>query len=203
MNSIRQTALFATLISFILVGCAGSSGVNPRTAKVSPGSAALLTGQSLQFTTNISSDPTDWFYAQHGPSFTTQSTAGKFGLAVFDNGDDRMYPNGETCAQSGAVTCPFYSSAQVLNIDENAKTAAFVFHDILANYSNFGGNAEVLADGHIEFDLCSDPTVGVAASSLYEVTPDSPPLTVLQITTPQLHGYRIYRLPSLYPGVQW
>ena len=160
-------------------------------------------GQGGDFTLQGGIDPTDWFYAQHGPSFTTQATAGKFGLAVFDNGDDRMYPNGETCAQSGAVTCPNYSSAQVLNIDETSKTASFVFHDILANYSNFGGNAEVLANGHIEFDLCSDPSVGVAASSLYEVTPDSPPLTVLRITTPLLHGYRIYRLPSLYPGVQW
>ena len=160
-------------------------------------------GEGGDFTLQGGTDPTDWFYAQHGPSFTTQTTAGTFGLAVFDNGDDRMYPNGETCAQSGAVTCPSYSTAQVLNIDESAKTAAFIFHDILAKYSNFGGNAEVLANGHVEFDLCSDPTVAPAASTVYEVTPDSPPLTVLQITTPNLNGYRIYRLPSLYPGVQW
>ena len=29
-------------------------------------------------------DPTDWFYAQHGPSFAGTSTSGSFTLAVFD-----------------------------------------------------------------------------------------------------------------------
>ena len=32
---------------------------------------------------------TDWFYAQHGPSFATSNTTGKFSLVLFDNGDDR------------------------------------------------------------------------------------------------------------------
>ncbi|MGC1130206.1 MAG: aryl-sulfate sulfotransferase, partial [Candidatus Acidiferrales bacterium] len=160
-------------------------------------------GEGGDFTLQGGTDPTDWFYAQHGPSFTSSTTAGTFGLAVFDNGDDRMYPNGETCVQSGATTCPTYSTAQVWNINETAKTATFVFHDILANYSYFGGNAEVLANGDIEFDICSDPTVGPTASSAYEVTPDSPPQVVWRATTPVLNGYRIFRLPSLYPGVQW
>ena len=141
-------------------------------------------GEGGDFTLQGGTDPTDWFYAQHGPSFTTSTTAGTFGLAVFDNGDDRMYPNGETCVQSGAATCPTYSTAQVWNINETAKTATFVFHDILANYSYFGGNAEVLANGDIEFDICSDPTVGPTASSAYEVTPDSPPQVVWRATTP-------------------
>jgi len=30
-------------------------------------------------------DPTDWFYAQHGPSFTSRNTTGKFSLILFDN----------------------------------------------------------------------------------------------------------------------
>ena len=34
-------------------------------------------------------DPTNWFFAQHGPPFTTPNTTGKFGLAIFHDGDDR------------------------------------------------------------------------------------------------------------------
>src|SRR5262249_33245113 len=99
-------------------------------------------------------DPTDWFTTQHGPSFTTETTAGKFGLTVFDNGDDRMFPSGETCASTGVPTCP-YSTAQILNIDETAKTATFDFNDNLAAYSFFGGNAEQLMNGDVEYDLCT------------------------------------------------
>jgi arylsulfate sulfotransferase len=146
-------------------------------------------------------DPTDWFYAQHGPSFTTQSTAGSFGLAVFDNGDDRIYPTGETCASTGAPTCP-YSTAQVLTIDETNKTATFDFHDILDTYSSFGGNAEVLANGNVEYDLCTVPGATTSAS-VYEVTPDSPTQTVWQMSIAGVTAYRAYRMPSLYPGVQW
>ena len=51
-------------------------------------------------------DPTDWFSGQQGPLFTTPTTAGTFGLAVFDNGDFRNYPAGVTCADTGAPTCP-------------------------------------------------------------------------------------------------
>ena len=34
-------------------------------------------------------NPFDWFYAQHGPNFTTTNTSGQFSLVLFDNGDDR------------------------------------------------------------------------------------------------------------------
>ncbi len=90
-------------------------------------------------------DPTDWFSGQHGPSFTTANTAGTFGLALMDNGDFRTYPAGVTCADTGAPSCP-YSTAQVLNIDETAKTATFAFHNTTPIYSFFGGNAEVFGE---------------------------------------------------------
>ena len=158
-------------------------------------------GEGGDFTLEGGTDPTDWFYAQHGPSFTTQATAGTFGLAVFDNGDDREYATGETCASSGAPTCP-YSTVQVLTIDESAKTAAFAFHDVLSSYSFFGGNAEVLANGDIEYDLCTIPT-SPTSTAVYEVTPNSPPETAWQLGTANRSAYRAFRLPSLYPGVQW
>jgi arylsulfate sulfotransferase len=34
----------------------------------------------------------DWFFAQHGPSFVSTNTTGKFSLVLFDNGDDRGLP---------------------------------------------------------------------------------------------------------------
>ncbi len=140
-------------------------------------------------------DPTDWFSGQHGPSFTTQTTAGTFGLAVMDNGDFRNYPTGVTCADTGAPTCP-YSTAQVLTIDESAKTATFVFHDISIGYSFFGGNEEVLGNKDVEFALA-------VGASVHEVTPTSPAQTVWQMNIVGTNTYRAFRLPSLYPGVQW
>jgi hypothetical protein len=52
-------------------------------------------------------DPTDWFYAQHGPSFASTNTSGNFTLAVFDNGDDRVFPSGVTCGTSGKPPCHY------------------------------------------------------------------------------------------------
>ena len=37
-------------------------------------------------------DPTDWFYAQHGMSYFTPNTTGVFRLGVLDNGNDRLFP---------------------------------------------------------------------------------------------------------------
>jgi len=158
-------------------------------------------GQGGDFTLEGGTNPTDWYYAQHGPSFTTQATTGSFGLAVFDNGDDREYPAGVTCASTGAPTCP-YSTAQVYTIDETAMTATLTFNDTVPSYSLYGGNAEMLGNNNIEFDLCniatSPPSTGV-----FEVTPDSPAETVWQLKMPASNAYRAFRIPSLYPGVQW
>lgn len=157
-------------------------------------------GEGGDFTLQGGIDPTDWFYAQHGPSFTTQNTTGKFGLAVFDNGNSRVFPNGETCAQAGESLCP-YSTAQLLNIDENAKTATLAFHDVLTEYSYFGGDARQLLNGDVEFDLCNVPGGSVSAS-VFQVTPTSPAQTVWNMTINK-NAYRAFRMGSLYPGVQW
>jgi arylsulfate sulfotransferase len=146
-------------------------------------------------------DPTDWFSGQHGPAFTTTATSGNFGMTVFDDGDFRTYPTGVTCADTGAPTCP-YSTAQVLTIDESAMTATLGFLDITPAYSFFGGNEEVLGNGNVEFDLCN--TLATASqASVYEVTPTSPAQTVWQLNVVGSDAYRAFRIPSLYPGVQW
>src|SRR6202008_383092 len=94
-------------------------------------------GYQGDFTLMEATDPNDWFYAQHGPSFVTTNTTGKFSLAVFDNGDDRVFPSGVPCGSCGAPPC-FYSTAQVFDLDETAMTATLSFHLVTPTYSFFG-----------------------------------------------------------------
>jgi hypothetical protein len=147
-------------------------------------------------------DPTDWFSGQHGPHFTTANTSGKFGLVLMDNGDFRVYPSTDPCTTTTPepASC-LYSTIPIFQIDEVAKTATFQFHQILPLnfYSAFGGNAETLANGNVEYDLCDQP--GTTAR-LVEVKNQSTPQTVLNMTIANF-AYRWFRLPSLYPGVQW
>lgn len=147
-------------------------------------------------------DPTDWFYAQHGPSFTTTNTNGKFPLVLFDNGDDRgvSVVVGGTCGVTGQPAC--YSTVPILNLDEMAMTATFAFHPTTPDYSFFGGNAEVLKNGNVEYDECG-ATTPANTGWIYEVTQASPPQTVWKMQVVGQYPYRGMRIPSLYPGVQW
>ncbi len=157
-------------------------------------------GEGGDFTLQGGTDPTDWQYAQHGPSFFSPNTTGVFSLGLMDNGDDRIFPAGVTCGASGAPPC-LYSTVPVFQIDESAKTATLVFHQILpaSQYNSWGGNAEKLANGDVEYDLS-----GLGSSSIVnEVTPDSSPQTVWSMTISGTNAYRAFRIPSLYPGVQW
>ena len=145
-------------------------------------------------------DPTDWFYAQHGPHFVGPSSAGVFQLALFDNGNDRQFPGGTICGSTGAPAC--YSTAKILQIDEGAKTATIQFKDDPIGYSFFGGNTEVLTNGDVEFDMCDisqDPNL----ANIYEVTNEPQPQVVWQMNIKNNFAYRAFRIPSMYPGVQW
>jgi hypothetical protein len=157
-------------------------------------------GYQGDFTLVGGTDPVDWFYAQHGPSFVTTNTTGKFSLVIFDNGDDRVFSPGVICGNTGEPPC-LYSTVQILQIDETAMTATFTFHPTAPSYSFFGGNAEVLANGNVEF--CESAGLAGAAGVIYEVTQDSNAQTVWQMQTTGLFAYRGQRIPSLYPGVQW
>jgi arylsulfate sulfotransferase len=163
-------------------------------------------GQGGDFTLQGGTDPTDWFYAQHAPSFTSPNTAGVFSLVLFDNGDDRLFPSGVTCDSAGAPPC-FYSSVPVLEVNETTKVATLTFHYSplnysLSDYSYFGGNAELLDNGNLEFDECA-PSAGPTRSIVTEITHEATPKIVWQMTIPNNFAYRAFRIPSLYPGVQW
>lgn len=149
---------------------------------------------------SVDTNPADWFYAQHGPHFVGASNAGIFNLVLMDNGDDRVFSPGVTCGTGSAPPC-LYSTVPIFQINESAMTATFTFHQIVpaSLYNNFGGNAEVLQNGNVEYDLC-----GVGSNSnVFEVTQNSQASTVWQLQSTGTHLYRAFRIPSLYPGVQW
>jgi len=145
-------------------------------------------------------DPTDWFYAQHGPAFATPNTTGKFRLAIMDNGNGRVFPAGVTCGAIGAPVC-LYSAAPLLEIDETAKTATIISNYKPGEYSLWGGEAQQLANGNIEGDF--NAGAGGAYTDIFEVLPGNAPQVVWHLRTSDSNDYRAFRMPSLYPGVQW
>jgi arylsulfate sulfotransferase len=146
-------------------------------------------------------DPTDWFYAQHGPSFFSKNTVGLFQLGLMDNGDDRQFPAGVVCDQPGQPPC-HYSRVPVLEVDESAMTASLLLNYTppAALYSYFGGNAEQLANSDVEADFCAVKT-GATVQELSQSTGTAQ--VVWQAIAPGAAQYRAERLPSLYPGIQW
>ena len=132
---------------------------------------------------------------------TSTNTTGKFSLAVFDNGNDRYFPSGQVqCpnAATGQNTC--YSTVPLLDLDETAKTATLTFNPTTA-YSFFGGNAEVLKNGNVEY--CASAGGPGIAGDIFEVTQGSNSQTVWRMQVMGQYPYRGQRIPSLYPGVQW
>lgn len=169
------------------------------------GSILWHLGEGGDFKLVGGTDPTDWFWAQHWPNFASTNTTGVFSLAVFDDGDDRQLPAGTTGAPPqgnclSSIAC--YSTGEVLQLDENAMTATITFHDFPNLYSFFGGNAEVLANGNLEYDLCA-ASPGGNAVVLELPQQENPRQIALQMNISGDGTYRAYRLPSLYPGVQW
>ena len=151
-------------------------------------------------------DPTDWFYAQHGMNFFSTNTTGVFKLGIMDNGNDRLFPSGLTCVPpgtnntTGAPAC--YSRAPVMQIDETAKTATLVFNytPSPAIYSFFGGQTDLLQNNDIETDFAA----AKGGAEVFELDPTQMPAqTVWQAHTPGYNQYRVIRIPSLYPGIQW
>ena len=145
-------------------------------------------------------DPTNWFYAQHDVNFASTNTTGTFSLGVMDNGDDRVFPAGVTCNTAPNPPC-LYTTAQVLQVNETTKTASFVFLQQLPMnlYSSFAGNTRLQPNGNVEYNLAG------AGSDAYvfEVTPTTTPQNVWQMHIINNNTYRAFRIPSLYPGVQW
>jgi len=135
----------------------------------------------------------DWFYGQHFPTFAEPVLGRRIRLSVFDN--RAINQDGSTCSSLGAC----YSRALILEVDEDAKTANIVWDNPLDLYSYWGGSIQKLIN-HVEYTL-SSPFSGLG-SRITEVDYDTKS-PVWQMDVLNQWVYRGYRIPSLYPGVQW
>ena len=158
-------------------------------------------GEGGDFKLVGATDPTDWFYAQHGMSYFTPNTTGVFRLGLMDNGNDRMFPTASVlCLPYKPTTAQCYSTMPLLEINENAMTATMITHYVPADtfFSFFGGNAELLANGDVEVNFCAT----VRGAFVQELDSQAQHV-VWQGYTPDADQFHVYRIPSLYPGVQW
>jgi len=77
-----------------------------------------------------------------------------------------------------------------------------VFHDAPIPFSLFGGNSQPLTNGNVEFDEC-DTGSSPPIADVLEVVQELNPRVVWHLNISGKFAYRAFRLPSLYPGVQW
>ena len=147
------------------------------------------------------SDPANWFYAQHGMNYFTQNTTGVFRIGLMDNGNDRVFTTGQVqCAPYQPPQSQCYSTMPVLELNESNMTATMLIHFIQNDtfYTFFGGNADLLSNNDIEVDFCA----AERGAFIYELDPTGKQ-TIWDGFTAKANQYHAYRLPSLYPGVQW
>jgi arylsulfate sulfotransferase len=157
-------------------------------------------GEGGDFTLAGGVDPTDWFYAQHGPALVSTEGPSVYSLSIMDNGNDRVFPGTLVCGTSSTTPCP-YSTIGIYHIDEASKIASLTFQDVPHLFSAFGGNTRPMSNGDLEYDLCDiDPASFHAI--IREVDPKLGGAPIWQMDLGQF-AYRAFRQPSLYPGVQW
>lgn len=167
------------------------------------GSGAVMwrLGDGGDFKLAGGTDPTDWFYAQHGFSFFSANTTGVFRLGLMDNGNDRIFPSGQVNCKPLAPTTPdCYSTIPVLEVNEGNMTATFVRHYTPppSYFTFFGGNAELLPNGDIHANFGSTINGGI----VQELNPQATQV-LWEGKTSSGDQFHTYRWPSLYPGVQW
>ena len=156
-------------------------------------------GYQGDFTLTNGIEPADWFYGQHDANLVQSRPDGTSEILMMDDGLQRVLDDsGTVCGTNGSTPCE--SRVPLLALDEKGKTALIKWSDELAPvYSSYGGSSRLLTNGNVEFDEC-DTAFGAA---IFEVTMTSPPQTVWQMQIFGQNAYRGYRIPSLYPGIQW
>ena len=152
--------------------------------------------------------PTDWFFAQHYPNLLQASGNLITLMSVFDNGNDRCYAMPGGCDPVGPPPPPPSSRGAIFTISETAMKASLVWQYPLGEYSYWGGNVMLLANGNIEVCASEPLPIGApppktdAPSQVVELIPErTGPVVVWQMTVTTGGTYRSYRIPSLYPGV--
>jgi hypothetical protein len=146
-------------------------------------------------------DPSEWFYGQHFPNILAVDGS-QMTLAVFDDGNNRILDDrGDICGTPGNPQCQ--SRGTIYQIEESTRIATLQWHDSPGLFTFWGGSIGQMINGDVEFDLSQpffqDPT----SSQVMEVTQSADPEVVWQMLMQGGNAYRAYRIPSLYPGVNW
>jgi len=164
------------------------------------GSILWHLGPGGDFTLPSGEAPIEWNYGQHYPTIVSPNSSGVFSLMFFDNGNNRlMDSNDDVCGSPGVGAC--YSSVDIFQLDESAKTATVLWEDNLQPaYSYCCGDALVLPNGNVEFDIAADE--GTPGFSHIEEVTQAQDLVWKMDIQGQL-AYRGFRIPSLYPGQVW
>ena len=145
--------------------------------------------------------PMEWNYGQHYPVLLGPNTAGIFPLLFFNNGNNRLDASNVPCDTPGAAYC--YSSVPLFQLNEFANTAQLLWEDNLSPaFSGCCGSVNMLANGDLEYDLATDGHIP-NDSYIQEVTQEQNPQLVWQMAITGQLAYRGFRIPSLYPGVEW
>jgi arylsulfate sulfotransferase len=146
--------------------------------------------------------PADSNYAQHYPILLSSQSSGSYPLMLFDNGNNRILDTkGTICGSPGALAC--YSRPVIFQLDETAKTAQIKWQYKLPYFSSCCGSIQVLGNNDVEYDIALF-SVNPFASRVQEVTQDpTNPQLVWQMDEVGQLAYRFFRIPSLYPGVEW
>jgi len=149
--------------------------------------------------TMLGGGPEAFAWGQHFPIFVSPNSTGVFDLALFDNGNDRILDSaGTVCGTTGNPPC--YSRAPIFRIDEVNKTVQVLFDGRMPIYSLAVGSVSVFGNGNVEGDMgILFPT----SARIVEMTQDAVPQIVWQMDITGQFVYRGYRIPILYPGVQW
>jgi arylsulfate sulfotransferase len=165
------------------------------------GSVLWRFGPGGDFKLPVAQDPFEWNYAQHFPSFVSNSS-GNFQLMLFNNGNNRLLNSAnQVCGTTGAGAC--YSSVPVYDVSESGKTANVASEIMLTpSFSVCCGNAEFLSNGDVEYDVASDVT-SPGVSHIEETLPGAAPSLTWRMNVSGSLVYRGFRIPSLYPGVTW
>jgi arylsulfate sulfotransferase len=151
--------------------------------------------------TLASGAPAAWQYAQHAPRLINDISAGIFKLAIFDNGNGRLLDTaGTVCDSPGADPC--YSRGVIFNLNESTKAAEVYWEYKSPDFAFFGGDIQVLENGNVELDEAGFEVFNPNARVL-EVTGQPNPEIVWQLDVAGQFAYQAFRIPSLYPGVQW
>src|SRR4029077_971907 len=169
---------------------------------VGDGLILLHLGHGGDFSLPNGEAPMEWNYAQHFPTVLGPNSAGIFQLMFFNNGNYRLVDTANNvCGTAGFAQC--YSSVPIFELNEYANTARVPWeYNLSPHYSLCCGNASELANGDIEYNVALDVNTP-NQSYIQEVTQEQAPQLVWQLNVTGQLIYRGFRIPSLYPGVQW